>query len=170
MESAVVREITATLKKIPRTLPDTLCVELFRARRVFVWGVGRSGLVGRMFAMRLRHLGIESWCIGDTVCPPFSKGDLLVVVSKSGEKGLLMPPVQAAHTHNVRIVGISGSENALTKRSDLALVIPAAESKQFGGSLFEQTAFLLLETCVERYRSMRRISFDSMKHNHANWE
>ncbi len=36
--------------------------EIYRAnKKILVVGVGRSGLVGRAFAMRLRHLGARSY-------------------------------------------------------------------------------------------------------------
>jgi len=170
MESVVTKEVAAALKKIPRTIPDTICAELFRAKRVFVWGIGRSGMIGKMFAIRLRHLGIESWFVDEPICPPFAKNDLLFVFSKTGKKKMLMQPVAVAKREKMRIVGISSPDTPLLKRVHVPLPVPLSSSKQFGGSLFEQCLFLTLETCVERYRSMRRISFNAMERNHANWE
>ncbi|TRM96156.1 6-phospho-3-hexuloisomerase, partial [Sulfolobus sp. E1] len=38
-----------------------------RAGKVLVMGAGRSGLVGRAFAMRLLHLGYNSYVLGETI-------------------------------------------------------------------------------------------------------
>jgi len=37
-------------------------------------GVGRSGLIGRAFAMRLMHLGFEVYVLGETITPAVEKG------------------------------------------------------------------------------------------------
>jgi 6-phospho-3-hexuloisomerase len=42
-------------------------------RGVLVVGMGRSGLVARGFAMRLRHLGLHSYVLGETITPPVKK-------------------------------------------------------------------------------------------------
>jgi 6-phospho-3-hexuloisomerase len=37
--------------------------------RILVMGAGRSGLVGRAFAMRLLHLGYNAYVLGETIVP-----------------------------------------------------------------------------------------------------
>ena len=37
--------------------------------RVFIYGAGRSGFIGRCFAQRLMHLGVKSCFISDAVTP-----------------------------------------------------------------------------------------------------
>ena len=53
--------------------------------RIFIYGAGRSGFIGRCFAQRLMHLGIKSCFVTDAVTYRYSKGDLLVLISGSGE-------------------------------------------------------------------------------------
>ena len=53
--------------------------------RVFVYGAGRSGFVGRCFAQRLMHLGIESCFVSDAVTYQYSEKNLLILVSGTGE-------------------------------------------------------------------------------------
>ena len=60
---------------------------LLSAKRVFVIGAGRSGLVAKAFAMRLMHLGLDIHVVGETITPALREGDILVVVSGSGETG-----------------------------------------------------------------------------------
>ncbi len=54
-------------------------------RRIFIYGAGRSGFIGRCFAQRLMHLGIKSCFVSDAVTYRYSKEDLLILVSGSGE-------------------------------------------------------------------------------------
>jgi Predicted sugar phosphate isomerase involved in capsule formation len=44
-------------------------------------GAGRSGLVAKAFAMRLMHLGMISYVVGETITPALQTGDLIVVLS-----------------------------------------------------------------------------------------
>ena len=45
-------------------------VDLYhRKGKVLVMGAGRSGLVGKAFAMRLLHLGFNSYVLGETIVP-----------------------------------------------------------------------------------------------------
>ena len=52
---------------------------------IFVYGAGRSGFIGRCFAQRLMHLGINSCFVSDAITHRYSKEDLLILISGSGE-------------------------------------------------------------------------------------
>ncbi|GAH37137.1 unnamed protein product, partial [marine sediment metagenome] len=56
-----------------------------KGSRIFVYGAGRSGFIGRCFAQRLMHLGIKSCFVSDAVTYRYGKEDLLVLISGSGE-------------------------------------------------------------------------------------
>ena len=58
---------------------------MLSAKRIYVTGAGRSGLVAKAFGLRLMHLGYESYVVGETITPAFQQGDTLVVFSGSGE-------------------------------------------------------------------------------------
>jgi len=49
--------------------------ELLDAKRVYVVGAGRSGLVAKAFAMRLMHLGLHAYVVGETITPALNKGE-----------------------------------------------------------------------------------------------
>ena len=59
-----------------------------RARRTFVTGAGRSGLVARSFGMRLMHAGLPAFVPGETITPAAGPGDLLVAISCTGQTGI----------------------------------------------------------------------------------
>ena len=52
---------------------------------IFVYGAGRSGFIGRCFAQRLMHLGFNSCFVSDAITHRYSKEDLLILISGSGE-------------------------------------------------------------------------------------
>ena len=123
------------------------CVALIgQAKKVFVYGVGRSGLVARAFAMRLVQLGLEVYFIGETITPIVSAGDLVVIVSNTGTT---MSAVQTANI--ARRVGASVVSVTASKTSKLAaasnIVLHVKEETGEGkakhaplATLFEQTA------------------------------
>src|SRR5207247_1709132 len=57
---------------------------LTSAKKLFVYGVGRSGLAARAFAMRMVQLGIDCYFIGETITPVVSDGDAVLIVSNTG--------------------------------------------------------------------------------------
>lgn len=64
--SLVRDEITQTSARIDADQLAGLAAHLSEGGRVFVAGAGRSGLVLRMAAMRLMHLGLTVHVAGDT--------------------------------------------------------------------------------------------------------
>ena len=82
---AVLDELGKALRAVDPGELRALQERVGAARRVFVAGAGRSGLVVRAFAMRLMHLGLQVYVVGDVTTPAFAAGDLLVIGSGSGE-------------------------------------------------------------------------------------
>ncbi|KAA8533747.1 hypothetical protein F0562_031264 [Nyssa sinensis] len=55
-----------------------------RNGRVFVYGVGREGLMVKGLCMRLAHLGLSAHCVFDMTTPPISSSDLLIASAGPG--------------------------------------------------------------------------------------
>ncbi len=171
MENKIIEELVETVKGIEeRYYRDTTSV-LKRACRIFTTGAGRSGLISRCFAMRLMHLGLESYVVGETICPAIKKGDVLVAISCSGDKTRLLELVRAAKKNKAKVLCItSKKDNPLAQVSDYQVVIPVKKSIQFGNSLFEQSVFVFFETLVEYYRQKEKITTSNMVEHHTNLE
>ncbi|GAH60410.1 unnamed protein product, partial [marine sediment metagenome] len=86
-------EITEQIKKVSELVDKVIILDLINLilnihkndNRIFVYGAGRSGFIGRCFAQRLMHLGIKSCFISDAVTPQYTEKDLLIIISGSGE-------------------------------------------------------------------------------------
>ncbi len=169
MNSKIIKEIAQATKNIPEHYIDEIIKLLDTSDRIFVWGLGRSGMMARAFAMRLRHLGRESYFIGG-LCPTMQNKDLLIVISKTGRSKMLWVPVEAAKKSKTTTIYLTATKNPLTKLCDRSFYFNLPESSQFGGSLFEQTMLIFLDELVERYRQTHGISFTKMEKNHASWE
>ena len=64
---SILLELARTLHSIDEQQIDKLAVQILEAGAVFVAGAGRSGLMMRAFAMRLMHLGLRAYVVGETV-------------------------------------------------------------------------------------------------------
>ena len=68
---------------------------------------GRSKLVGNFLGMRLMHCGYDVAMVGEIVTPSIKSGDLLVVISGSGETDQLIAFTKKAKEIGAKVVLIS---------------------------------------------------------------
>lgn len=55
---------------------------IMEAERIFVVGAGREGIAARSFAMRIMHLGKETFWLWDDTTPGMRQGDLFLAVDQ----------------------------------------------------------------------------------------
>ncbi|MBO7747172.1 6-phospho-3-hexuloisomerase [Paenibacillus sp. MWE-103] len=171
-------ELTEALTGIAEERTESFAALLLGARRVFVAGAGRSGLMMRAFAMRLMHLGLNAHVVGDTATPGLRADDVLVVGSGSGETGSLAAMAEQAKRLGAAVALVTASSASRIGRSaDEVVRIPGATnaereapSVQPMGSLFEQALLLYLDALVLRLMERLAITEDAMKARHANLE
>ena len=179
--SNVLREIKETFDEIDQTNITYFLKQIIDAKRIFIAGVGRTGLVMRCFAMRLMHLGIEVQIIGDITTTAVGKNDLLIIGSGSGETTSLISIARKAHDLDVDILLITiNPDSSIGDLAKGCLKIPAPSPKlsqkhekssiQPMGSLFEQTLLLTLECIAGMIMQEKKLDSDSMFVKHANLE
>ena len=169
----ILRDLTDVLKAVPESQTDPFLDALVSARRVFMYGVGRSGLVARMFGMRLVHLGRESTIVGDTTTPAIRADDLLVVCSRTGQSPILRHAVDLAHREGAQAAAVVGMDGTpLAGDVDLVVRIPLeiaqSEQGQPMGSLFEQALLLYLDNMVLRLMEALHRTVEDMERIHSN--
>jgi 6-phospho-3-hexuloisomerase len=146
---------------------------ILRAPRVFVYGLGRSGLVARMFGMRLIHLGRGAEIVGDTTTPAIRADDLLVVCSRTGQSPILRHAVRLGHNEGAAAVAVVGMRSTpLAREADLVVRLPLdvaqGERSQPMGSLFEQALLLYLDDFVLRLMEETKTTVEDMERIHSN--
>ncbi len=174
----ILAEISRCMERIDRREVRALSNAIAAAGRIFLAGAGRSGLVARMFAVRLTHLGRQVHVLGESTAPACCGRDLLIVVSGSGRTGGLLHLPERAHRVGTRVALITADpDSPLAEGSDLKVIVPARTGKgsrpasiQFAGSLFEQCALICLEALVLDLMRKLRQSEDSMVARHQNLE
>ncbi|MCD6220829.1 SIS domain-containing protein [bacterium] len=145
---------------------------LKESKKVFIAGTGRSELVGKMFAMRLRQIGYESYVVGETITPPAIKNDIVIFISYSGERISHIEIAKRVKKEGVKVLLISSSKGKkkLSKISDFNIEIPAKKSVQLGNSLFEQCVFIFLESFIHYIKKKKKISEENFRKRHTNLE
>lgn len=177
----VAEELNRTLRAVDPAEVEALVEAILSARRIFAAGAGRSGLAIRGFAMRLAHLGLTAFMIGETTTPAFGVEDLLVIGSGSGGTGSLVSMATKAGRIGGKTALVTVlADSPIGRLADLTVVIPAvtpksdeettATSIQPMGALFEQSLFILFDLVI--LRLMERLGLDSaaMFERHANLE
>jgi 6-phospho-3-hexuloisomerase len=177
--SLVRDEISGTAAKINEQEMASLANQLSQGGRVFVAGAGRSGLVLRMAAMRLMHLGLTVHIAGDTTTPAISSGDLLLVASGSGTTSGVVKSAETAAKVGARVAAFTtNSDSPLAALADALVIIPAAQktdhgsnvSRQYSGSLFEQVLFHATEAIFQSLWENTDASAEELWLRHANLE
>jgi 3-hexulose-6-phosphate synthase/6-phospho-3-hexuloisomerase len=149
----------------------------FKATRIFVYGAGRSGLVSKAFAIRLVHLGFQTFVIGETIGAPIKKGDLVCIVSGSGETIPAVMTAEIAKNLGATLMVVTGRKNSrITKFADIAIILSAdcteKERKQFAplGTLFEASSWILLDGIIAELMKNKKETEESMRSRHATLE
>ncbi|MGQ0534845.1 MAG: SIS domain-containing protein, partial [Methanobacteriota archaeon] len=117
----ILDSVRDTVASVDPAVVRRIVTTLAGARNVIIFGRGRSGLVGRALAMRLHHLGLRSFVVGETTTPPVRSKDVVVVVSGSGETLAVVITAQAARAEGAKLVAIT--ENRGTSVGKLADIV-----------------------------------------------
>ncbi|MCG2909802.1 MAG: 6-phospho-3-hexuloisomerase [Sulfolobaceae archaeon] len=157
--------------------------------KILVMGAGRSGLVGRAFAMRLLHLGYNAYVLGDTIVPAIGEKDIAIAISGSGRTRLILTAAEAAKEAKAKLVAITSyPDSPLAKIADIVVEVPgrtkySTNEDYFArqilgiteplaplGTLFEDTTQIFLDGIVAEL--MRRLNKkeEDLRMIHANIE
>jgi 6-phospho 3-hexuloisomerase len=172
----VVEKISGILGATEDSYEDKLTKLLDDASRVFISGAGRSRLVGSFFAMRLMHGGYDVSLVGEIVTPSIKQGDLLIIISGSGETEQLIAFTKKAKAIGAKIVLISAkSDSTIGDLADAVFQIGKAEQyeKVKGmpmGTVFELSTLFFLEATISHIIHEKGIEEEIMRSRHANLE
>jgi 6-phospho-3-hexuloisomerase len=165
-------EVARTLSAVSgEQMRGALALLADRGRRWFCSGQGRSGLVAQMAAMRLMHVGFQAHAVGGVTAPSIGPGDGLMIVSGSGETPVTLHIARRARGFGARVLAVTGrADSALAGIAEAVVEVPAAVTRQFGGSLFEQSALLLIDALALELTAGDPEVHEAMRARHANLE
>jgi 6-phospho-3-hexuloisomerase len=178
----VASEMSTVLANVKEEETLLVSEKLKTAKRIFVTGEGRSGLMGKAFAMRLMHGGYQVYVIGETITPSIKAGDLLIAISGSGSTGAIFSFASKAKEAGAEVLLVTTSkESKIAAISDGTLVIPAAtkyrrpeepSTIQPLGNQFDQAVHLVLDAIIigTLQTANEQTIYEEMTKRHANLE
>ena len=177
----VLKELSYTLTSVKEEDANEFVRLIDEANEVFCAGAGRSGFQVKGFAMRLMHMGIHSYVVGETCTPNIKDDGVLVICSGSGETKSLVNHANKAKEMGAKIALITiNPESTIAKMADVVIEIsaPSPKSAKEGqiksiqpmGSLFEQSEGITMDILIMMLMEKRGMDSDTMFGRHANME
>jgi len=171
------RKIKDILEKVSQEDINDFIDLFFNSNRIFVYGAGRSGLVAKAFAIRLVHLGFQTFVIGETITAPVQKGDLVIIISGSGETIPAVMTAEIANNLGAYVVSITAKKRSeIAKFANISLFISSyckeEERRRYAplGTLFEASVWILLDGIVAYLLDSKKETEEFMRSRHATLE
>ncbi|WP_433890125.1 MurR/RpiR family transcriptional regulator [Streptomyces sp. CA-111067] len=125
------------------------------ARRIDIYGMAASGLVGQDLAQKLLRIGLIAHAHADphlavTNAVQLRPGDVALAITHSGSTHDVIEPLRAAFDHGATTIAISGrADGAVTQYADLVLTTSSSrESELRPAAMSSRTGQLLVVDCL----------------------
>jgi 6-phospho-3-hexuloisomerase len=159
-----------------------------RDDKILLLGTGRSGFVGRAFALRLMHLGFSVYVSGETITPALSNDDLVLVISGSGTTTTVVAQAEVAKSVGSRVVAVTSHlDSPLGKLADDVVLVKGRtkidqitdyEGRQISGvydnaplgTMFELSVMVFLDSVIAALMQRLGIHEIDLRARHANAE
>jgi 6-phospho-3-hexuloisomerase len=172
--SYIIKNIKATLdEEIEGT--DQMVELITDARKVFIYGVGRSGLIAKAFSIRLVQMGLEVFFVGETITPIVEEGNVVIIVSYTGETMTAIQVANIVRRVGAKVISITANDHSkLAAASNLVIVLKPPKDddrKRLAplGTIFEDAALIYLDSMVAALMEKLGQSEASMRKRHAIW-
>ena len=160
-------------------------------KKIFIVGMGRSGFVGRAFALRLMNLGFNVYFLGETITPAAGKGDLLIAISGTGATKMVLTASTAAKEIGAKVVAVTSfpesplggiADHVVTLKGRTKLGWPKEEdylARQLTGesepltplgSIFENNCMVFLDGLIVELMHRLGTTEEDLKRRHATIE
>ena len=159
-----------------------------REHKILLLGTGRSGFVGRAFALRLMHLGFNVYVSGETITPALSADDLVLVISGSGTTTTVVAQAEVAKSVGSRVVAVTSHlDSPLGRVADEVVLVKGRtkidqitdyEGRQISGvydnaplgTMFELSVMVFLDSVIAALMQRLGIHEIDLRARHANAE
>ncbi|MFP3984564.1 MAG: 6-phospho-3-hexuloisomerase [Candidatus Bathyarchaeia archaeon] len=162
-----------------------------KEKKIFVIGMGRSGFVGRSFALRLMNLGFDVYFLGETITPAAGKDDLVIAISGTGMTKMVLTASSAAKDVGAKVVAITTYDKSplgdiadhvvvLTGRTKMGWpreedyvsrqILGEREPLSPLGSIFENNCMIFLDGLIVELMYRLNKTEDELRERHATIE
>ena len=160
---------------------------IIESKNVFVTGAGRSGLAAKAFAMRLMHLGLSAYVVGETISPAIYEDDCIIAISGSGETNTIVSAVQIAKNRGSKVLAVTSyPDSTLGHLADSYLLVKGRTKKEIDdenymkrqihgnytsltplGTAFELTTLVFLDAIVSELMEKMHQTESDLKARHT---
>lgn len=158
----------------PQAIEDAITA-LAAAKKIFIYGVGRSGLVGQAFAVRLVQMGFDVHFVGDMTTPFVDECDLVIIVSNTGETMSAVQTANIVRRVGAKVIAVTSNPNSkLGHASNIILEVGQVkddQKKKYAplGTIFEDAALVLFDSLVPVIMERLDQNEASLRRRHAIW-
>ncbi|KAI9091037.1 hypothetical protein K1719_028307 [Acacia pycnantha] len=168
---------------------DLLVTELTataaRNGTVFLYGVGREGLMLKALCMRLAHVGLSTHFVLDMTTPPITAGDLLIASAGPGGFSTVDAICSVARSYGGRVLLLTAQPEtgSCVKHANVVAYVAAqtmADDNDEGevksrpllpmGSVYEGALFVLFEMVVYKLGETLGETPEAVRSRHTNLE
>ncbi|MFJ3963048.1 MurR/RpiR family transcriptional regulator [Streptomyces sp. NPDC090036] len=147
--------LTDTAAALDLTQLAAAVTALATARRIDIYGVGASALVGQDLAQKLLRIGLLAHAHSDphlavTGAVQLRPGDVAVAITHSGTTGDVIEPLRVAFERGATTLALTGRPTSpVTRHADLVLTTSAArETHLRPAAMSSRTSQLLVVDCL----------------------
>ena len=140
--------------------------------------------------MRLMHLGLSAYVVGETISPAIHENDCIIAVSGSGETNTIVSAAKIAKDKGSRVLAVTSyPESTLGKLSDSYLLVKGRTKQEVDdenymkrqihgnytsltplGTAFELTTLVFLDAIVSELMEKKQQTETDLGKRHANLE
>jgi len=186
-----IKEVLSNIESATELLDEKTVNEFMKilteSKNVFVMGAGRSGLVAKAFAMRLVHLGISAYVVGETISPAIYDDDCILAISGSGETNTIVSAVDIAKNRGSKTLALTSyPESSLGKLADCVMKVKGRTKIDIDdedyikrqidgnyvsltplGTAFELTSLIFLDGLIAELMQKMGKTEDDLKYRHT---
>ena len=157
------------------------------SNNIFVTGAGRSGLAAKAFAMRLMHLGLSAYVVGETISPAIYRDDCIVAISGSGETNTIVSAAKIAKNRGSKVLALTSyPDSSLGQLADSYILVKGRTKKEVDdenymkrqihgnytsltplGTAFELTTLVFLDAIVSELMEKMEQTESDLKARHT---
>ena len=157
------------------------------SKNIFVTGAGRSGLAAKAFAMRLMHLGLSAYVVGETISPAIYEDDCIIAISGSGETNTIVSAAKISKKRGAKVLALTSyPESTLGTLADCYVLVKGRTKKEvddenymkrqiYGnytsltplGTAFELTTLVFLDAIVSELMEKMHQTESDLKARHT---
>jgi Predicted sugar phosphate isomerase involved in capsule formation len=160
---------------IPQKDWDVLIDQIISKEKIFIYGSGRSGLVGQLFAVRLVQMGLNVYFVGDMTTPIIGKNDLTILISNTGHTVSVVQTAEIARRIGSHVISVTSSPSSkLAVVSNNAIIVKVKKDELSSelaplGTIFEDTVLFFFDCIVPELMKKMNVKEDDMRKKHAIW-